>query len=243
MKVIICGANGRMGRELIKAVVADPETVLIGGVVKADDGEGKDLGDLALISKTGITAVNVLNEIIEQADLVIDFSMTESSISFAHLAAKYKKPYLSGVTGYNDKQMEELRFLGEKSAIFHSGNMSLGVNVLLKLAKIAAKYLPEYDIDLTDLHHNKKIDSPSGTAKMIVKGVEENSDGRKVAVASIRTGDFFGEHQIRFSGSLESLTISHQAQSRAIFALGALKVAKWLIIQQPGFYTMDDMVL
>ena len=242
MKVVICGANGRMGRELVKAVVADPDLVLLGGVVKKDDGEGQDLGDLASISKTKVIAITDLTDIIADADLVIDFSMPKSSISFASIAAKHKKPYLSGVTGYSEEQMAEIKALGTQSAIFHSGNMSLGVNVLMKLAKIAAKYLPEYDIDLIDVHHNKKIDAPSGTAKMILGAVKENSGQREVAVNSIRTGDFIGEHQIRFSGSLEALTISHQAQSRSIFALGALKVGKWLVKQQSGFYTMDDML-
>ena len=243
MKVIICGANGRMGRELVKEVVADPELTLVGGVVKENDGEGQDLGDLALISKTGVIATTDLESIINAGDLIIDFSMPESSISFSLIAAKYKIPYLSGVTGYSDSQMAEIQAGGSNSVVFHSGNMSLGINVLIKLAQMAARLMPAYDIDLIDVHHNKKIDAPSGTAKMIVKAVEENSNGNEVMVSSIRTGDFFGEHQIRFSGFLESLTISHQAQSRSIFVLGALKVAKWLIKQRPGFYTMNDMLI
>jgi len=241
MKIIICGANGRMGRELVKAVIADTDLLLIGGVVKENDGEGFDLGDLASISKTGLFATSDLESIISSSDLLIDFSSPESSAIFSKIAAHHQKPYLSGVTGYSEEQMNQLKTVGANSAIFHSGNMSLGINVLIKLAKMAASLMPTYDIDLIDVHHNKKVDAPSGTAKMIVEAVEKNSKA-DVIVNSIRVGDFFGEHQIRFSGFLESVTISHQAQSRSIFALGALRVAKWLIKQKPGFYTMDDML-
>ena len=243
MKVIVCGANGRMGKELVKAVTADVAFKLVGGVVKEGDSDGTDLGDLASISKTGVYANSDLEKIINQCDMIIDFSLPESSLSFASIAAKYGKQYVSGVTGYDHKQMDLIKDLGAKIPIFHSGNMSLGINVLIKLAKLAAKLMTGYDIDLLDVHHSKKIDSPSGTAKMIIGAVEENSSGNKVIVTSIRAGDFFGEHQLRFSGGFESLSINHSAQSREIFALGALKVCKWLANQKPGFYTMDDMLV
>jgi 4-hydroxy-tetrahydrodipicolinate reductase len=231
-----------MGRELIRAVNRDEECSLIGGVVKSQDFIGNDLGDVASIKKIGVVASCRIEDVIDFADVVIDFSSPEGSINFAQIASAYAKPYVTGVTGYTPEQMHQLKSFSLNSAIFHSGNMSLGVQVLIKLAKLAAQHMPDCDVDLLDVHHSKKIDSPSGTARMIIDSLHQELGSDKIIVNSIRTGDFFGEHHIRFAGGFESLTISHQAQSRSIFAHGALKAAKWLVHKTKGFYTMQEML-
>jgi 4-hydroxy-tetrahydrodipicolinate reductase len=242
MKVIICGANGRMGIELIKAISTDNNFKLVGGIIKNPKLIGKDLGDISNITALNVQAVNDLNQVIHKCDVIIDFSLPESSMRFAHIAAENNKTYISGVTGYRQEQIELLKKLSSKIAIFHSGNMSLGINVMIKLATLAAKFLPNYDIDLMDTHHKMKIDSPSGTAKMIISALEMANPSAVLTVNSVRTGDFFGEHQLRLSGGFESITIKHQALSRSIFATGALQATAWTHKQGPGYYTMEDMI-
>ena len=242
MKIIICGANGRMGRELIIASSADKNFTLVGGIVRNNHLPARDLGDIANLPTLNITASTDLEKIIHDCNAVIDFSLPESSMDFAAITAKHRKIYISGVTGYSDDQASKLRALGKHAVILHSANMSLAINILLKLASMAAKYLPDYDIDLIDTHHNRKLDAPSGTAKMIFSAVEKTIPDKGIMVSSIRTGDYVGEHSLRFSGDFESITLTHHAHARTVFATGALKACLWAAKQPNGFYTMEDML-
>ena len=242
IKIIICGVSGRMGKELIKASNHDSRFKLAGGIVRNPTLFDLDLGEIAEIPKIGVYASLDLVKIINECDVVIDFSLPESSMNFAAITAQHKKIYVTGVTGYSEEQLDFIKQLASEIAIFQSYNMSLGINVMMKLASLAAKFLPKYNIDLIDIHHKQKLDTPSGTAKMIISAVKRGNPHSDIITNSLRIGDFFGEHQLRFSGGFETISITHQAQSRSIFATGALEACLWAAKQPAGFYIMDDML-
>ena len=242
MKIIICGAGGRMGKELIIAASTNQAFALVAGIVRNKELVGKDLGEISNCKNLNVLAYDRLETVIDKCDAVVDFSSPESSMQFAKIASEHHKIYVSGVTGYNNEQLNTLKKFGEEITIFYSANTSYGVNILMKLAALAAKYMPHYDIDLVDIHHKHKKDSPSGTAKMIISSVNNVLPEKEVMFSSIRTGDYFGEHSLRFSEGFESITITHHAHARSIFANGALKACIWASGQPKGFYTMDDML-
>jgi 4-hydroxy-tetrahydrodipicolinate reductase len=197
-----------------------------------------------------------------KADCVIDFTTPENTVGLAALAASQKKILVSGTTGLNSAQKEALIRAGEHTQVVWSSNMSIGVNVLMDLVeKTAARLGSEYDIEITEMHHKHKVDSPSGTALSLG---EAAAKGRKVdlhdvAVKSrdgivgarkegtigftaLRGGDVIGDHSVMFAGAGETLTLSHHAANRDIFALGALRAAQWAAGKHAGFYTMRDVI-
>ena len=236
MKVIINGYSGTMGQVLTKCVADDEELELVAGISpKHHDVDG-------------FNTYSSFADVKEDSDVVIDFSNPLACL-------KTKTPVVLATTGYNDEEMEKIHEAAKQIPVFLSFNMSLGVNILLKLVKEAAKNLANFDIEIIEKHHNKKVDSPSGTAVMIAKEIREQSEfiygrhGRtgkrqqnEVGIHAVRGGTIVGEHSAIFAGNDEILEINHSARSKNVFAEGAIAAAKYLVNQEPGFYNMDDML-
>ncbi|ETI95548.1 MAG: Dihydrodipicolinate reductase [Intestinibacter bartlettii DORA_8_9] len=246
MKVIINGYSGTMGQVLTKCVADDEELELVAGVSpKHHDVDG-------------FNTYSSFTDVKEDSDVVIDFSNPLALDGILEYCLKTKTPVVLATTGYNDEEMEKIHEAAKQIPVFLSFNMSLGVNILLKLVKEAAKNLANFDIEIIEKHHNKKVDSPSGTAVMIanaVKEIREQSEfiygrhGRtgkrqqnEVGIHAVRGGTIVGEHSAIFAGNDEILEINHSARSKNVFAEGAIAAAKYLVNQEPGFYNMDDML-
>ena len=247
MKVIINGYSGTMGQVLTKCILADEELELVAGVSPVHHDPNDQFSTYSSFA-----------EVKEEADVVIDFSNPLALDGILEYCLNTKTPVVLATTGYNDEEMAKIHEAAKQIPVFLSFNMSLGVNILLKLVKEAAKNLDGFDIEIIEKHHNKKVDAPSGTAVMIanaVKEVREQSEfiygrhGRtgkrqqnEVGIHAIRGGTIVGEHSAIFAGNDEILEINHSARSKNVFAEGAIAAAKYLVNQDPGFYNMDDML-
>ncbi|MBU1356597.1 MAG: 4-hydroxy-tetrahydrodipicolinate reductase, partial [Candidatus Edwardsbacteria bacterium] len=247
LNLIICGAGGRMGQALIEACHENPD-LTIAGLVESP-------GHSTIGRKTGDTLPEVIDDlgkIIDQGDVVIDFTSAESSLKNARIAAKHIKPLVIGATGINAEQMKELQELSKKIPLLVSSNMSIGVNLLYDIISRAAKTIPgNYDVEIIETHHKNKKDAPSGTAKKLLSEIttvrggnpvyerESSSKPRgndDIGVVSIRAGDIVGEHTVVFAGPGERLEFTHRAHSRRVFAEGALMAAKFLAQAKPRMY-------
>ncbi len=239
-KIVLAGADGRMGRAILK-VLPDFKGLHLTGALESMGHPhiGKKIfGEVKLH--------NELMAIIRDADVLIDFTSPESSIVNLKIAASTGKPVVIGATGHNTDQRAEIASLSKMVPIVHSPNMSVGVNVMWKIITEAAQVLgADYKIDIVEAHHVHKKDAPSGTAKKMVEMIEV-ACGEKVAkqvnVKSIREGEIVGDHEITFASPYETLSISHHAVSREVFAAGALKAAAWLVSQPAGLYNMNDVL-
>ncbi|WP_290685503.1 4-hydroxy-tetrahydrodipicolinate reductase [Intestinibacter sp.] len=247
LKVIINGYSGTMGQVLTKCILADEELELVAGVSPVHHDPNDQFSTYSSFA-----------EVKEEADVVIDFSNPLALDGILEYCLNTKTPVVLATTGYNDEEMAKIHEAAKQIPVFLSFNMSLGVNILLKLVKEAAKNLDGFDIEIIEKHHNKKVDAPSGTAVMIanaVKEVREQSEfiygrhGRtgkrqqnEVGIHAIRGGTIVGEHSAIFAGNDEILEINHSARSKNVFAEGSIAAAKYLVNQDPGFYNMDDML-
>ena len=245
LRVIISGYSGSMGKVLTKCANEDSELEIVCG-------SSKD--DLDVPFKT----YHKMSEVEEFADVIIDFSHHSTIDDTLSYAIKTKTPIVIATTGFNDEELTKIKKASNIIPIFHSSNMSLGVNVLVKLVKEAAKSLNGFDIEIIEKHHNKKLDAPSGTAVMIANGVKEvlpdseyiygrhgRSDKRssnEIGIHAIRGGTIVGEHTTIFAGHDEVVEIKHSAQSKDIFAKGAIAAAKFLVKQEAGYYNMNNML-
>ena len=245
LRIIINGYSGSMGKVLTKCANEDSELEIVCG-------SSKD--DLDVPFKT----YHKMSEVEELADVIIDFSHHSTIEDTLSYAIKTKTPIVIATTGFNDEELTKIKKASNIVPIFHSSNMSLGVNVLVKLVKEAAKSLNGFDIEIIEKHHNKKLDAPSGTAVMIANGVKEvlpdseyiygrhgRSDKRssnEIGIHAIRGGTIVGEHTTIFAGHDEVVEIKHSAQSKDIFAKGAIAAAKFLVKQEAGYYNMNNML-
>ena len=245
LKIIINGYSGSMGKVLTKCANEDYEIEIICGASK---------DDLDVPFKT----YHKMSDVEESADVIIDFSHHSTIDDTLSYAIKTKTPIVIATTGFNDEELEKIKESSDIIPIFHSSNMSLGVNVLVKLVKEAAKSLNGFDIEIIEKHHNKKLDAPSGTAVMIANSVKEvlpdseyiygrhgRSDKRssnEIGIHAIRGGTIVGEHTTIFAGHDEVVEIKHSAQSKDIFAKGAIAAAKFLVKQEAGYYNMNNML-
>lgn len=245
LKVIINGYSGTMGKVLTKCVNEDKDLQLVCGA-------SKDILDVPF--KTYYK----MSEVEELADVIIDFSHHSTIEDTLNYATKTKTPLVIATTGFNDEELGKIKEASNIIPIFHSSNMSLGVNVLIKLVKEAAKALNKFDIEIIEKHHNKKLDAPSGTAVMIANGVKEvlpdskyvygrhgRSDKRnsnEIGIHAVRCGTIVGEHTTIFAGHDEVVEIKHTAQSKDIFAKGSIEAAKFLVKQEAGYYNMNNML-
>ncbi len=264
MKVGITGITGRMGQAIVLEVLTNSNMLDIGSVLvrHGSDLVNKDLGEFLNRGHMNVNITDDIETLFEQNDAVVDFTSPVLTLACARVAAKKHKIFISGTTGLNDTQLDELREYGKETTIVWSSNMSLGVNVLLNLVEETATLLrDDFDIEILDIHHRTKRDAPSGTAlalgkaaargrgwepnevfKMYRSGPESGNKGHEIGFASLRCGDIAGEHQVIFAGPNESLELVHKTGSRIIFVKGAIRALFWAYGKPNGFYSMQDVL-
>jgi 4-hydroxy-tetrahydrodipicolinate reductase len=263
LRVVVAGAGGRMGRTLIRAVMAEPKMRLAGALDRPDaDVEGSDAGSLAGSPASGILVSSDPKATLKNADALLDFTAPAATLAYADLAAKAGLVHVIGTTGIGAEDDERLKVAARRARIVRSGNMSLGVNLLAALVKRAAATLgPDYDIEILEMHHRHKVDAPSGTALLLGRAAAEgrninlaqNSvrvrDGHTgtrpegaIGFATLRGGSVVGEHSVFFSGEGERIELTHHAESRDNFARGALRAALWAADKPAGLYDMTDVL-
>jgi 4-hydroxy-tetrahydrodipicolinate reductase len=263
MRLIVAGAGGRMGRTLTRVISETPGAVLT-GALEAPGSEllGKDAGMLAGLPENGIKLSADLWTLSANADGILDFTVPGATIANVAIAAQRGLVHVIGTTGLSHSDDAVIKSVTTRATVVKSGNMSLGVNLLAALVKRVAKTLGEnFDIEILEMHHNAKIDAPSGTALMLGEAAAAGRDitlddhsarGRDgvtgarrtgdIGFASLRGGTAAGDHSVIFAGPYERLTLSHHAEDRMLFAHGALKAALWAHGKPPGFYTMADVL-
>ena len=261
MRLVVAGAGGRMGRTLIKAIAETPGLALSGAIEDAKSPlVGQDSGQLSGLGNNGIALSADAKDLIIKADGVVDFTVPKASVALAALTAG--KVHIVGTTGHSADEEAKIKDAAKSAVIVKSGNMSMGVNLLAALTKRVAKALgEEFDIEIFEMHHNKKIDAPSGTALLLGRAAAEGRgidlgershrgrDGEtgartigNIGFASLRGGSVVGEHSVIFAGPAERVELIHRAEDRMIFARGALKAALWARGQKPGLYSMMDVL-
>jgi len=260
VKVAVYGVAGRMGRRIASLLLGGAEGATLAGAI--DSAAGSDVGELLGRPATGVVVSNDIEAVAKDVDVFIDFSTPEASLELAKVAAETKTPLVVGTTGFTPSQLEELNKITKDIPFLLAPNMSLGVNLLSSLVKQAAKSLPsEFQIEIVESHHAKKEDAPSGTALFLGAAAAEgrgvnfeskkrfSRDGQigerapdEIGIQSLRGGDVVGDHTVFFYGPGERIEITHKATNRDIFASGSIKAATWLAAQQPGSYTMFDVL-
>jgi 4-hydroxy-tetrahydrodipicolinate reductase len=263
MRLIVAGAGGRMGRTLVKAIAETPGLALTG----ATEGEGsphvgQDSGVLAGLPPNRVLVTSEVRPLTVAADAILDFTVPAATVKLAALAAETRLAHIVGTTGCSAADDAKIAEAAKKTAIMKSGNMSLGVNLLAVMTRQVAAALDEdFDIEILEMHHNRKIDAPSGTALLFgeaaaegrkidlktqsERGRDGHTGARKrgaIGFASLRGGTVAGEHSVIFAGPAEQLVLTHKAEDRMIFARGALKAALWIRGKQPGLYNMLDVL-
>lgn len=247
-KIIMSGCKGKMGRVITEAVKQREDCAIVAGL----DLQAEADGDYPVFSSP--------EDIDVKADVIIDFSHPSLLSSLLQYGVQWHIPLVLCTTGYSKQQVAELTEASKQVAIFYSGNMSLGINLLIELSKKAATVFGNaFDVEIVEKHHNQKIDAPSGTALMIADGISavmeeqpkyvyDRHSYRKprskneIGIHSVRGGSIVGEHEVIFAGHDEVLTITHTAQSKEIFAIGSINAAVFLNTQQPGLYQMSDLL-
>ena len=248
-KVFVCGIKGRMGTIIAQMVKENPNLELAGGI---DITEGESCGVKV------VTAANLAAFIDEvKPDVMIDFTVAAATMQNAKIAAEKGVNLVIGTTGFSEEQETELKAAVKNVAVVKTTNFSMGVNIFWELVRDAAKRLgAEYDIEVIEAHHRHKKDAPSGTAKTILRILEEETGkteemyGRcgmterknEIGVHVIRGGDVVGDHTVQFHQNYETISLTHRAYDRAVFARGAVKAAEWAADAKPGMYTMKEVL-
>ncbi len=248
IKLGIVGAGGKMGQAIAKLAIDNP-TVSINGASEYTKHKliGKEMGNVLGEASINVYVSDNMKSFFNNLDVVIEFGLEEATIKFVKEASKRNVAFISGSTGLSNETIKLLKKHSKKIPIFWSPNMSIGANILKQVAsEITSKVAKDFDIDITDIHHIQKRDTPSGTALSIKETIENTLKNKKikknVKVSAIRAGDSTGEHSVIFSGKGEKIIIKHISTSRNIFAHGAIEVAKWINLQKPGFYNMKDFL-
>lgn len=263
VRVGITGAAGRMGRTLIEAIDQTPGLALAAALEQpASSLLGADAGELAGLGKIGIAVSGDLAAVIDDIDVLIDFTVPAATLANLALCAAAGKAVVIGTTGFSASQDEEIKRAAGKIAVCKASNFSTGVNLCFKLLDMAARVLgDDVDIEIVEAHHRHKIDAPSGTA-LSMGGVVANALGRDLAevavygregqtgareretigFATVRAGDIVGDHTVIFAADGERVEITHKASSRMSFARGAVRAAGWLSGRKPALYDMQDVL-
>lgn len=247
-KIILSGCNGVMGHEISACVKQREDCTIVAGV------------DLNTDLPNDFPVVTKPEDIPCDADVVIDFSHPSVLSPLLHYALEKNLPVVLCTTGYSKEQVEELKKASEQIPVFYSRNMSLGINLLIELCKKAALVLgDQFDIEVIEKHHNKKIDAPSGTALMIADNISsvmpeemryvydrhsqrKKREKQEIGLHAVRGGTIVGEHEVLFAGHHEVLSISHSAQSKEVFATGSINAAVYLVGKPAGLYDMSDLL-
>ena len=263
MRLIVAGAGGRMGRTLIDAIAATDGVILTGAVEAASSAVvGRDAGELAGLGRNGVAVGTEIEPLLAQGDGLIDFTVPAASVAFAEHTARKGCVHVIGTTGLSGENEALIAQAAKRAVIVKSGNMSMGVNLLAALVRRVAKTLDEdFDVEILEMHHNKKVDAPSGTALMLgraaaegrgidlnqraVRGRDGNIGARcagDIGFASLRGGSVVGDHTVIFAGPAERIELAHKAEDRMIFARGAMRAALWARGRKPGLYSMADVL-
>lgn len=249
VKVIMHGCNGKMGQTISSLIAADEEIVIVAGIDAADSGKN----DYPVFQSIGECTVD--------ADAVIDFSVAAAVDGLLDYCAEKKLPCVLCTTGLSEAQIEKVKRTAEQTAVLKSANMSLGINMLLKLLKEAAQVLSPagFDIEIVEKHHNQKLDAPSGTALALADSinaemgdsfeyvydrsqVRQKRNAKEIGISAVRGGTIVGDHDVVFAGADEVVTFSHRAYSKAVFGKGAIQAAKFLAGKPAGLYDMADVI-
>jgi 4-hydroxy-tetrahydrodipicolinate reductase len=260
--VVVCGAAGRMGREVVRLVAVSSTLRLHGAVDRATNGRGRDAFTLAGLPAGGVELVDTLAEALPGAGAVIDFTSFEASAAHAESCAAAGVPLAIGSTGFTPEARARVAAAARRIPVLLSPNMSVGVNVLFELVRQAAAVLGDaYDVEIVELHHKRKKDAPSGTAVKLAEvaaaalgrdpardltyarhGMIGERPAREIGLQTVRGGDIVGEHTVYFCGDGERLELTHRATAREQFARGAVRAASWLPGRPPGLYDMADVL-
>lgn len=248
-KVIMHGCNGKMGQTISSLIAADKEIEIVAGIDAVDSG------------KNDYPVFSSISECTVAADAVIDFSVASAVDDLLDYCVEKKVPCVLCTTGLSEAQLAKVQETSKQVAVLKSANMSLGINMLLKLLKEAAKTLSPagFDIEIVEKHHNQKLDAPSGTALALADSINEemeNSftyvydrsqvrqkrDAKEIGISAVRGGTIVGDHDVIFAGADEVVTFSHRAYSKAVFGKGAIQAAKFLAGKPAGLYDMADVI-
>lgn len=262
LKVVIAGCSGRMGHALLEGVFADVELVLHGALDRAGNVQlGRDAGE-QFGRVSGVKVVADIDEALKGADVLVDFTRPEASMTYLAACQKHKVKMIIGTTGFSVEEKQAIEAAAKQIAIVFAPNMSVGVTLLINLVEQAARVLNEgYDIEVVEMHHRHKVDAPSGTALRLGEaaahglgqdlkdcavyareGVTGEREAGKIGFATMRGGDVVGDHTVVLAGIGERVELTHKASSRATFALGALRAAKYLAAKESGLYDMRDVL-
>lgn len=248
INVLVSGALGKMGRIVLSLLEGDTSARAVCGVDKMAESEVLSCPVYSDFSKVE-----------EEVDVVIDFSSPAALTSLLSFAKAKKCALVLATTGYSKEQLEEISLATKEVPIFKTANFSIGINLLTKLVKQAAEFLGEkYDVEIVEKHHNQKADAPSGTALMLADSVNEAFEnekdylygrcgkvgkrGKEIGIHAVRGGTIVGEHDVLFCGEDEVITFSHRADSKKVFATGAIRAAKFVAGKAPGLYDMKDVL-
>ncbi|PLW81697.1 4-hydroxy-tetrahydrodipicolinate reductase [Kineobactrum sediminis] len=264
IRIGVTGAAGRMGRTLIESIVQAGAPLQLAAAIEQPDSSlvGADAGELAGLGKMGVLIAGDLADVIEQIDVLIDFTVPAATLANVALCARHGKAVVVGTTGFTPEQEREIDSAAQQVPLCKASNFSTGVNLCFKLLDMAARVLgDEVDIEIVEAHHRHKVDAPSGTA-LSMGGVVANALGRDLAevavygregqtgprdrdtigFATVRAGDIVGDHTVIFAAEGERVEITHKASSRMSFARGAVRAAGWLFERSPGRYDMQDVL-
>lgn len=263
LKLAVAGVAGRMGRTLARMVHETAGCELVGGIEpKGSAHVGHDIGVLAGLGELDMPVITDPLPLFARIDGIIDFTTPAATMEFTELAAQARIIHVIGTTGLSAPDEAKLKAASRHARIVRSGNMSLGINLLaVMVKKVAAALDAEFDIEVLEMHHRHKVDAPSGTAYLLGEAAAEgrgidlaehsvrSRDGHTgprnsgdIGFATLRGGSVVGEHSVIFAGPEERIELTHKAQSRDLFAIGALKAAQWAADKKPGLYSMLDVL-
>ncbi|MGF1453948.1 MAG: 4-hydroxy-tetrahydrodipicolinate reductase [Alphaproteobacteria bacterium] len=262
LRFCLAGANGRMGRTLLRLIAERDDMVVTAATTRADDPDlGKDAGTVAGLPPLDLPLTADIADAVATCDGILDFTTPQATLLHGREGAARGRFMVSGTTGIDGLAMAALEALAKRMPIFHTGNFSVGIAVLARAVEAAVRELgPGFDVEVIDYHHRHKVDSPSGTALMLgeaaarardvelgsaaIRGRDGQTGARPdggIGFAGIRGGSIIGQHDVVLAGPAERLVFSHMAEDRSLFAEGALRAARWLADQPPGLYGMSDL--
>lgn len=237
-RIIVTGASGRMGDTILGLLSAHPNATIAGAVEHASSPAlGSTIHNVVITDK--------ISDLLSDADVIIDFTRPDASVGHAVYAAETKTPIVIGTTGLSDAQMDEIQNAGRHTAVVYSPNTSVGVNLFWHVAgQLAGITRDDYTMSIEETHHVHKVDAPSGTAKRLhsVAAAAANVPGESIPMVSHREGEVVGDHSITFDSNGDTITLTHHAKDRAIFAQGAITAALWAAQQPAGYYGMGDVL-
>jgi len=263
VRVGVCGAAGRMGKTILE-VCHEADNVEIGAAIEHSESPllGLDAGDVAGIGKQNVTIVDDINSVVDDFDVLIDFTFADATLENLKKCQLAGKRMVIGTTGLNEEQKATIAEAGNDCAIVFAPNMSIGVNLCFKLIELASQIIGEdTDIEIIEAHHNQKKDAPSGTAVRMGEivadalgrdlkdcavygreGIGDVRDKKTIGFETIRAGDIVGDHTVMFASAGERVEITHKASNRKTFASGAVRAARWLMHKEKGLYDMQDVL-